>query len=390
MKFLETTEVLTRYLAKELGPPAARRGTAPTRSEELASIARMALCVSKTKLLALSVLFGCSSADFTNVRDSAIGGAASVGAGSAAYGAAGGHASNAGSAASTGGTAGAPIADTFANGGKAAVSSAHAGATNQAGSSGAGMPSANVAGSASLDGTGGRATDGGSAGTPVGTGATSASGRAPSLGGAGGRPSGTPAGGGGMPGAGAGGGGGETLGGCDHQLLANADFEAGPGSPWHESSDWPGIEIVVAASDLGLQKEGVTPYAGNYLAWLGGIPDNSYDHYEVTLTQDIVIPVDAAELTLSGEYLVHSEDATDGAYDEAHLQLTVGDNVGWLAQSWTNQDLAHDWESFTASTTDLDALRGKTVTFVAYSRTDLDGKTSFWLDNLRLKASCGR
>jgi hypothetical protein len=343
--------------------------------------------VSKAALLALLVLAGCSSADFTNVHHVATGGAA--GSGAARYGgAATGATSTAGTAGATstmsaagaataaGGRTGAGGSEPLpANAGSGNVSSsgsaggvARGGSASQAGSGG----STSRAGSG-FDATAGYpTTDAGSAGMPAGTGGRSAAGGAAGTSGT----SGTS--------------GGEPIGGCNHQLLANADFEAGAGLPWQESSDWPGVTIVVPASDAGLQKEGVSPYGGNYLAWLGGIPDNPYDHYEVTLTQELTIPEATSELTLSGEYLIHSEDGAEGAYDEAYLQLNIDDETEWLARSFTNQDMGREWKSFTARTTDLDPLRGKTVTFIAYSRTDLDGKTSFWLDDLRLQATCGR
>ncbi len=336
--------------------------------------------MSNKNLLALLLLSGCSSADFTTVHHGAMGGAPGSGAGKNPSGDSVSGAPNA-----TGGRSAAGGATQLpASAGHASVSSsgaegsdvARAGSSSQAGEGSSGMSAGN-AGSASLGGIGGHlSTDTNGAGTPAVTAGRSASGGAPAFGGA----SGTRGASGGV----------EPIGGCNHQLLVNADFEAGPGLPWQESSDWPGVTIVVPASAAGLQKESVLPYGGNYLAWLGGIPDNPYDHYEVTLTQAITIPATTAELTLSGEYLVHSEDGAEGAYDEAHLQLNVADEVGWLAQSFTNQDMGHDWKSFSAQTTDLDGLRGKTVTFIAYSRTDLDGKTSFWLDDLRLQATCGR
>jgi hypothetical protein len=332
----------------------------------------MAFCVSKTNLFALVVLFGCGGPEFTNVHHSTGGAAASAGAASLVN--VGGRATSAGApSAGTTATAASSGQSTLGAGGTTGANLAGTGSTSSAG-----LPGSNVG----LGGIGGALmTDSGTAGVPGGTGPGNAGG-APGFAGLGGL--------GGRSAAGTTGGAGETIGGCNHQLLANADFEAGPGSPWQEASDWPGIEIIVPSSDPNLQSESVTPYAGNYLGWLGGIPDNPYDHYEVTLSQTISIPATAAQLTLSGEYLIHSQDGQDGMYDVAYLQLNVGDDVAWLGQSFSNLDLARNWKSFTAQTTDLDDLRGKTVTFIAYSRTDLDGKTSFWLDNLRLEATCGR
>ena len=102
------------------------------------------------------------------------------------------------------------------------------------------------------------------------------------------------------------------------------------------------------------------------------------------------IPADAAELSLTGQYFIKTVEDTEQAYDVTYVQLVLDDEVLWLAATWTNLDATTGWKSFDASTTDLAALRGKTVTFIAYSRTDPNGVTSFWLDNLELVASCGR
>lgn len=184
---------------------------------------------------------------------------------------------------------------------------------------------------------------------------------------------------------------GNVLGGCDNQLLANGDFEAGPTSSWGEESTWPGIEIIVASTNSALVAENVTPYAGTYLAWLGGIPDNDWDHNLVTLTQDVTLPSDAATLTLSGYRWVESVDDDSGAFDVAFLEFDdeAGDVV-WQAQAWSNQTTTNGWSAFQATTTVEPAYRGQKLTLVAYSNTDPGGKTSFFLDNLVLIASCGR
>ncbi len=182
----------------------------------------------------------------------------------------------------------------------------------------------------------------------------------------------------------------EVVGGCDHQLLANADFERGPTPEWTQTSDWPGIDIIVAGTDATLAVEGVTPYAGNYLAWLGGIPDNPWDHHLVVLEQTVAIPANAATLTLTGRYWVTSLDDPSAEYDEAYLEFSLDDEVVWQAERFTNQSVTSAWASFSSTTTEPELMAGKAVTFVAYSRTDLEGVTSFFLDSLRLEASCGR
>jgi hypothetical protein len=136
--------------------------------------------------------------------------------------------------------------------------------------------------------------------------------------------------------------------------------------------------------------EGVAPYAGNYLAWLGGIKDDMFDGHDVYLTQAVTIPAEASSLTLTGRYYVKSDDDPAGAYDVSFLEVSEDGEVLWQGQYFSNQDETNSWQAFSNSTDDTSLLAGKTLTFVAYSRTDLSGKTSFFLDNLRLEAGCGR
>jgi hypothetical protein len=181
------------------------------------------------------------------------------------------------------------------------------------------------------------------------------------------------------------------IGGCDQQLLANADFDQGPTATWVETSTWLGVHIITTRNDAKLQAETVAPFSGGYLAWLGGIPDNQYDHHTVILTQKVAIPADAATLTLSGRRWVKTVEEASEVFDESYLEFEdVDESVAWQALWLTNRDVSSGWVAFERSTAGLAALRGKTVTFVAYSRTDPSGKTSFFLDSLRLIATCGR
>jgi hypothetical protein len=289
----------------------------------------------------------------------------------------GGSGGDGGSSGATGGTGGATgTGGDLGSGGDAASG----GTTGGAGGSG-GLGSAGLGGGAGVGGIGvGGIGVGGIGVGGIGVGGTAGS-------------AGMPGTGGGLGGAGGGSGSGGMLGGCDNQLLANADFEAGPTPSWQEESDKAGLEIIVSASDAELMAEGVAPYAGSYLAWLGGIADNMWDHYDVILRQNVAIPEDASALTLSGFYHIKSDDSPTTGYDVAYLEFETDAGTIWQAVHWTNVDQTSSWQPFTSTTDDtfqLDALRGQTVTFVAYSRTDPTGKTSFFLDNLKLEAECGR
>lgn len=100
----------------------------------------------------------------------------------------------------------------------------------------------------------------------------------------------------------------------------------------------------------------------------------------------------AAVLTFSGQFLVKTAEDNTYPADEAYLEFSFEDQVVWQAKSLTNLDsqLRTFWNDFTESTSELEHLRGRTLTLVAYSRTDPTLKTSFWIDSLRLEATCDR
>jgi hypothetical protein len=365
----------------------------------------------------------CSSPEFSSVNDTPEPAAGRPGSAGGSAGKLGGTAAASGRGAaagsgtvSNGGTAGATAGDgqggnggdgatgaSGESGGSAGGTDATGGTGGDGGSSGATGGTGGATGAGGDQGSGGDAASGGTTG---GAGGTSAGGGlgGRGLGGAagvaglgvGGLSVGGISGTAGIPGtggAGGVGGSGGMLGGCDNQLLANADFEAGPTPSWQQESDKAGLEIIVPGSDAELMAEDVAPYAGSYLAWLGGIADNMWDHYDVILRQNVSIPEDASALTLSGFYQIKSEDSATVGYDVAYLEFETDAGTMWQAVHWTNVDQTSGWQPFTSTTDDgfqLDALRGRTVTFVAYSRTDPSGKTSFFLDNLKLEAECGR
>jgi hypothetical protein len=303
----------------------------------------------------------------------ATGGSDSAAAGGSASSSGGSGTSSGGSVGATGGSDSSTGGSDSSTGGSAPSGggSDHGGSTSSGATGGTG-------GDASGTETGGSNAQAGSGsgGTPSpGTGGSSAAAAA-----------------GASPLAGApGSGGSPVIGGCDHQLLANGDFEAGPTPTWGEQSGWPGIEIIVRKDNSDLLAEGVAPYAGNYLAWLGGIPDNEWDHYLVILTQDITLPSTASTLTLSGRRHVTSVDDPSDVFDVAYLEFDneAGDVV-WQAEALTNQDTTDGWVAFESSTNVEPQFRGQKLTFVAYSNTDPQGQTSFFLDDLRLEAGCGR
>jgi hypothetical protein len=190
------------------------------------------------------------------------------------------------------------------------------------------------------------------------------------------------------------GGEGGVVGGCDNQLLINGDFEQGHRG-WTEDSNFTSMfQIVQPGSAPGLAEYGVTPQAGRYLGWLGGIPDNNEQKkYRTTLKQTVIIPDEATSITLTGHIWIATEEAEpEMDYMVAEIGEAVdGDNnldVCWLAQWWWNGTTTSGWVPFTY-TTSFACVRGTRV-FRLESRQDPEVETSFFVDSLRLVAACGR
>jgi hypothetical protein len=175
--------------------------------------------------------------------------------------------------------------------------------------------------------------------------------------------------------------------------LTNGDFEAGD-SGWLAESSWAGAHAIVSTQDAALQEEGVLPQAGDYLAWLGGIPDTEFDSNEVSIAQPFNVPEDATVVEFKGYVRIATlEPDQDAAYDGAFVDVqSATEKVLWIPHIWSNQDATDGWVSFTYSVSDerLDAMRGKSLTLKIHSETDPDMKTSFWLDSLSMTAQCGR
>jgi hypothetical protein len=182
------------------------------------------------------------------------------------------------------------------------------------------------------------------------------------------------------------------IGGCNRQMLYNADFEAGP-VQWQHESTWAGIrdvaDIIVARDHPALVEAQVQPFQGDYLAWLGGVPD-SQQGWRMNLTQEITIPEDATRLVISGRIRIHTLETENDRYDQLDISLQTKQDF-WSFHVWDNRD-AGDWRAFEQELLEdhLKIVRGRTVTFTAEAMTDAGGKTSFWLDALQLIAECGR
>jgi hypothetical protein len=182
----------------------------------------------------------------------------------------------------------------------------------------------------------------------------------------------------------------EPIGGCGEQLLRNGTFDLGA-TVWSSSSTFPGIDVIVSSDSVALTQQGVLPFSGSHLAWLGGIPDNEWDHHFVLLEQQVFIPEGATGLTFSGWVWIRSEESEPAvAYDATFVDLTnLQGDVLWHPHEFTNLEQAEAWTAFEYSADEV-PFSGRDVVLQIRSETDPTLVTSFWFDDLRLVAHCLR
>ena len=185
----------------------------------------------------------------------------------------------------------------------------------------------------------------------------------------------------------------EPIGGCVQQLLANAGFDRGHVA-WTETADVR--DVIVRADHPALVGTGVAPQSGNYLAWVGGVPNGDFVMYQTTLRQEVSVPADAISLTFSGYAWVSQPDLGEPLADWAVLQVEDPDPASsgvWQVQRWDDQSVTQGWQHFEVVTTDatiLSRLAGHTVPVVSFWVPNANGTLDVWLDSLRLEARCPR
>jgi hypothetical protein len=186
----------------------------------------------------------------------------------------------------------------------------------------------------------------------------------------------------------------EAIGGCFNQLLANGGFDRGH-EGWSELSE--AVHDVIVRRDASLLVQaGMTPHDGDYLAWIGGIPNGDFRMFHSTMQQTVAIPAEAVSLTLSGYYWVSQPEPNGANVDWAVLEAEDPDpNVSalWVIERFDkdSDNNSNGWVHFEVTTLDPPLVAaGKTVTIRANSIPDGNGTLSLWLDSLRLEARCPR
>jgi hypothetical protein len=163
-------------------------------------------------------------------------------------------------------------------------------------------------------------------------------------------------------------------------LLANADFDLGPGS-WNETSGG-GFPLITNQDDI----TGVDADSGTFVSWLGGYVPAAGTASDVFF-QDFSVPGDATAIALSGKIWVDSAEILPLAFDTLDLEVV---NVGSGAvleslDSWSNLDSATGWVAFNATVSG--SYQGQTVRLRWTADFDSTQQTSFLVDTLALNTT---
>jgi xanthomonalisin len=162
------------------------------------------------------------------------------------------------------------------------------------------------------------------------------------------------------------------------ELLANGDFDTGPGVPWVEAGPFP---LIVEASSL---PGGAAPHSGMYASWLGGVLDTND-----SLQQAVLVPSLVTGLTLTGQRQIQTAEVTTSiAFDTVSVTLrtTTGGLIASLA-IWSNLDASSGWVPFTLPVASPESLAGQTVLISFTSQNDLSNVTNFLFDSLSFEAA---
>jgi hypothetical protein len=167
-------------------------------------------------------------------------------------------------------------------------------------------------------------------------------------------------------------------------LLRNGSLEAGPTDWYTAPIDYVAIRRQEEAEAVGTRP---SAHSSPYLVQLGGAKTYLYP----SIHQNLVLPGDAREVTISGFLLVQSYETPDKAWDTAWLELSGGPEASPISlfktdPLWSNQTPASSWTPFEVRV-DVSSFAGMEVTFLVQARMDENTASYFFFDTLSLRVS---
>jgi hypothetical protein len=163
-----------------------------------------------------------------------------------------------------------------------------------------------------------------------------------------------------------------TGGGTTQQLLGNAGFENGSGSP----APWTVTAGVIDNSTF------EAAHAGLWKAWLNGYGSVHTD----TLLQQVIIPATATSANLSfWRHIDTAETSTTTAYDT--LKVQIRNSSGTVLATLVTYSNLNAGAGYTQTSFDLSAYKGQTIQIYLVGTEDSSLKTSFVVDDFLLNVN---
>lgn len=168
---------------------------------------------------------------------------------------------------------------------------------------------------------------------------------------------------------------------CATELLQNGGFETGV-APWAEF--YPGPDPVISSETLSAT-QGTTARTGEFLAWFGGVPDET-----TRVSQTVTVPEGTLALVVSGyRRFITRETQPTNFVDRMTLRFVRGLDTVLELEQWGNQDASTDadWELFSQRIPAADYV-GQELTLQFESSMGPAPDSNFFFDDVSLIAEC--
>ncbi|HTA93120.1 MAG TPA: hypothetical protein VK745_26255 [Polyangiaceae bacterium] len=169
------------------------------------------------------------------------------------------------------------------------------------------------------------------------------------------------------------------------ELLTDGNFDTGSGTGWAQTSTNENTDVADSLVLIKTPPAGVTAQSlPNILAL--GVKNNE----QTFVTQPLIIPANAAALTLTGYVLVKSADTVDGS-DQAWIDLITdpadpNTYLDTFSKVWFNEDAGTTWVAISENADMSTIAPSQSVWLTALGLNDVSDISNFYFDSLSVKA----
>jgi hypothetical protein len=164
-------------------------------------------------------------------------------------------------------------------------------------------------------------------------------------------------------------------------LLGNSNFDSGD-TVWTTVST-PDVYPVILSTSSSPYTFPYTPHTGIWGAWLGGVDSPDAGDETRYVWQQISVPADATNLSISGQRWFESEDFGD--FDQAAVRIiSTSNTVLQEVFLWNADDITGGWTAFSGA---LNNYAGQTIKVYLISWNDSSLNTNFFFDTVSFNAT---